>query len=74
MSELFGFLYARPSFIEGVARALDLGGTLQEYNNSPTGEMADRLALEADLQTVTEELKAAIAQDHAEQRSTMTHA
>ena len=26
------FLYARPSFLEGMARIADMGGTLNEYN------------------------------------------
>ena len=42
------FLYARPSFIEGVARVLDIGGTLNVYNSSPTGSKADSLALDSD--------------------------
>ena len=28
------FLYARPSFLEGMARIADMGGTLNEYNAS----------------------------------------
>ena len=28
------FLFARPSFIEGLARIFDFGGTLNEYNTS----------------------------------------
>lgn len=42
------FLCARPSFAEGVARILDFGGTLNEYNRSLTPEQADYLALQAD--------------------------
>ena len=34
------FVYARPSFIEGMARVLDLGGTLNVYHNLPAGEPA----------------------------------
>ena len=28
------FLYARPSFWEGMARVMDIGSTLNEYNSS----------------------------------------
>lgn len=28
------FLYARPSFLEGMARVMDIGSTLDEYNAS----------------------------------------
>lgn len=41
------YLFARPSFLEGVARVLDFRGTLNEYNVVPGAE-ADRLAFEAD--------------------------
>ncbi len=56
MNPYFGFLFARPSFLEGVARALDLGGTLQEYNSSPSPEQADALALSADWRVVGADL------------------
>ena len=55
MNRLFGLLFARPSFVEGVARSIDLGGTLQEYNSSLTEEQADFLALRADWWTVGED-------------------
>ena len=42
------FLFARPSFLEGVARVLDIGGTLNVYNASPTPELADYLAVYSD--------------------------
>jgi hypothetical protein len=66
MSEFFGFLYARPSFWEGMGRALDLGGTLQEYNTSLTPDQADQLALFADWQTVEDDFRGAVAQSDAE--------
>ncbi len=56
MNPYFGFLFARPSFVEGVARALDLCGTLQEYNSSPSPEQADALALGADWRVVGADL------------------
>lgn len=56
MNPYFGFLFARPSFVEGVARALDLGGTLQEYNSATSPEQADALALGADWHVVGRDL------------------
>lgn len=48
MGNFSDFLFATPSFTEGAARLFDFGGTLQEYNTSPTPEEADALALHAD--------------------------
>jgi hypothetical protein len=45
MNRLSTFLYARPSFIEGVSRVVDVGGTLDVYNESESGEVADWLAI-----------------------------
>ena len=39
------FLYARPSFLEGMARVMDIGGALNEYNNFLSDEDADFVAL-----------------------------
>lgn len=52
MGDYTDFLFARPSFLEGMARVYDLGGTLQEYNNAPSAEEADAIALEMDAQAV----------------------
>jgi hypothetical protein len=52
MGDYSTFLFARPSFAEGMARALDFGGTLQEYNRSITPEQADNIALAADIEAV----------------------
>jgi hypothetical protein len=46
MTELFGdhnsdFLFARPTFVGGIARILDFWGTLKVYNISPSAELAD---------------------------------
>jgi len=48
MGQYTTFLYARPSFTEGLARVLDVGGTLNVYNVSPTGECADYQAIKSD--------------------------
>jgi len=42
------FLYARPSFISGFARLIDLFGTFDEYNRSPNTVIADARALSSD--------------------------
>lgn len=53
-------LFARPSFIEGMARALDMGGTLNEYNTSLTGEEADAIAIWSDWAAVGQDMYAVI--------------
>ena len=53
-------LFAEPSFIEGVSRVLDLGGTMQEYNSSKTEQEADASALRNDWLAVGEDLKSSI--------------
>lgn len=60
MSVLSTFLFARPSFLEGLARVFDVGGTLQEYNYSPTGEIADYFAMMADFRCVGQDMQFAI--------------
>ncbi len=54
------FLFARPSFWEGLGRLIDFGGTLTEFNSSPSGPQADRLALEQDWRMVGNDLRAAM--------------
>jgi hypothetical protein len=58
---LTGFLYARPSFLEGMARIADVGNLLNEYNSSLSEEQADYLALKADWAMVGRDLSDAIA-------------
>ena len=52
MNDYTSFLFARPSFSEGVGRVLDFGNTLTEYNSSIDGEQADRIALSSDWRSV----------------------
>lgn len=54
------FLFARPSTIEGVARILDFGNTLDSYHFSQTSEEADTLALSADWCAVGHDVQTAI--------------
>jgi len=56
-NELSGFLFARPSFIEGIARIFDFGGTLQEYNRSQSVNQADNRALRMDAEVIGDDLR-----------------
>ena len=51
------FLYARPSFLEGMARIADMGGTLNEYNAS---DNPDTVALTMDWLAVGRAMRQAI--------------
>ena len=51
-------LFARPSFVEGMARVLDMGGTLNEYNTSPSGEEADAIAIWSDWAAIGQDMRA----------------
>ncbi len=64
-------LFAEPSFLEGFASVIDLGGVLhKDYNKSKTGEAADKEALQNDWRAVGQDLKSAIYE--YEQTSTST--
>lgn len=56
------FLFAEPSFLTGVARTLDLFGTLKDhsYNKSPTPGEADARAIANDWTVVGGDLRAAM--------------
>jgi len=53
-------LFARPSFLEGIARLVDLGGTLQIYNGNRTPQEADWLSLQSDWHMVGHDIREAI--------------
>lgn len=61
------FLFARPSFIEGMARIVDFGNTLNHYNDSPTPQDADRVALSMDWGMVGEDMYQAISNFETEE-------
>lgn len=61
MNDFSELMFARPSFTEGVARTLDMGGTFTQYNTSPTQEDADMAALYADWQSVGDDLHRAMS-------------
>ena len=56
------FLFARPSFIGGMAHIFDFGGFLREYNKSPTAEAADARAFFEDWKALRDDLLSAIKQ------------
>lgn len=55
MSDKSTFLFARPSFLEGMARVMDLGSTMQIYNSSKSEKEADIKALKKDWEAVGED-------------------
>ena len=61
------FLFANPSFIEGIARIIDLGSTLSEYNSVMTPEQADFIAIRNDWEIIGEDIAVQI---EAEDRKT----
>ena len=54
-------LGADPSSIEGIARLLDIGNTLQAYNDSDTGQNADHKALKHDWQMIGDDIRYSIS-------------
>lgn len=60
MNKLSAYLYARPSFIEGVARLVDFAGTLNEYNGSNASSQADTTAISSDWKVVGDDLRTAM--------------
>lgn len=57
------FLFARPSWSSGAGRAIDLWGCFEEFNDSPTPEVADERGLYSDWRMVGEDLVRAIQQE-----------
>ena len=54
------YLFARPSFLLGMASILDFGNTLTEYNYANDGDQADYLALRSDWYAVGADVKMAL--------------
>ena len=59
-------LFARPSFAEGVARVIDIGGTLNIYNRDVTEQEADAKALSSDWWAIGDDLRYSL-QKHQEE-------
>jgi hypothetical protein len=62
MGRFTDLLFARPSFLEGVARIFDLGGTLNEYNRSAMPEEADFVALRSDWEAIGMDFRGVVSQ------------
>jgi hypothetical protein len=62
------FLFARPSWVSGIARAFDFWGLFDSYNISPTPKAADIRATVSDWWMVGQDLSTAIAEFDSEQR------
>lgn len=60
MSDYSTFLFARPSFLEGMGRIADVFGAFDRYDESPSGEEADSRAFWADWCAIGEDFKAAL--------------
>ena len=54
------FLVAKPSFLSGIARVLDIGSSLPTYNLSETPAEADAKAIRSDWGNVGKDLAHAI--------------
>lgn len=59
------YLFARPCWLHGIARLLDLGATFDEYNDSNTGQEADARAIYSDWLSVGKDIKSAIDQHNS---------
>jgi hypothetical protein len=55
------FLLARPSMLEGFARVLDMGSTINIYNESLSPNEADSIAISNDFQMVGQDILIAMA-------------
>ena len=64
-NKLTSFLYADPSFPEGIARVWDFGNHLSEYNISDSEELADYTAISADFTAVGNDIRKAISSSSA---------
>jgi hypothetical protein len=59
MSDFTCILFARPTFIEGVGRLVDIYGLLNQYSISASAEEADRKAIAADWNQVGLDIRTA---------------
>ena len=62
MNENFGLLFATPSFLEGMARVLDIGGTFTQYNTFTDAREADFFALRSDWRAIGEDFDTVLAE------------
>ena len=60
-------LGARPSFLEGIARLMDFGNSLDEYKSYPSGVEADHAAIARDWAMIGLDFRNAIAEFEGEE-------
>lgn len=60
-------LGARPSFLEGIARLMDFGNSLNEYKSYPSGVEADHAAIARDWAMIGLDFRNAIAEFEEEE-------
>ena len=65
------FLYARPSFIEGMARIMDVTGSLNEYNHAQDGQEADTIAIWSDWAMIGQDMRRVIGVYRRENSDTL---
>lgn len=68
------FLCARPSFLEGIARIMDFGNTLNAYNTSPTGQEADNTAIWMDWTMIGQDFRNTVTKFEIEETDTLAQA
>lgn len=67
------YLFARPTFISGIARLFDFSGTLNVYNISPDEQTADMRAFQEDWKALGNDMRAALAAYKEEQELRRIH-
>lgn len=60
LSRTSSYLFSRPSFLEGFSRIFDFSSSLNTYNDSPTEQEADMLALSNDWKAIGMDVKVAL--------------
>jgi len=60
ITKTFRLIKSMPSFHKGLGRVIDVGNTIDEYNISKSGEIADREAISADWGAVGDDIKTSI--------------
>lgn len=60
------YLGARPSFLEGIARLMDFGNTLDKYKSYPSGAEADYAAIARDWAMIGLDFRNAVVEFEAE--------
>jgi hypothetical protein len=59
--EMSDYLFAEPSFFEGVARNMDLFGSMNNYNTSKSEQEADNKAFQVDVSSLQKDMDKAVS-------------